>query len=174
MASAARLATNGSGATLSTARKVSKTAHAPHPPSQSDSGSGDRGADSGPAATSHLGAKKLLAIVEKRHPGWVFPGRSTVCEILNRHGRYPRRRRVIGHPGKPTAQMLAPTTSGAPTSGPVQDRRRHLLLSAHRDRRLQPLPAGLPGLLSTSAVDAKPVFTRLFIGIRAAHPNTQR
>jgi hypothetical protein len=46
--------------------------------------------------------------------------------------------------------------------GPVQDRRWHLLLPAHRDRWLQPLSARLPGLLSTAVSGAKPVFTRLF------------
>lgn len=56
------------------------------------------------------GAKKLLPILHKRHPDWEMPGRSTVCAILNRNGLVPkkRRRRHIGHPGKPIAQMLAP------------------------------------------------------------------
>jgi transposase InsO family protein len=39
-----------------------------------------------------------------------LPGRSTACNILKRHGRVPLRgqRRRIGHPGKPTSQILAP------------------------------------------------------------------
>ena len=55
------------------------------------------------------GAKKLLAIIGKKHPKWSLPGRSTVCEMLSRQGLVPkkRRRRVIGHPGNPMAQMLA-------------------------------------------------------------------
>ena len=32
------------------------------------------------------GAKKLLALVGKRHKNWVLPARGTVCEILKRHG----------------------------------------------------------------------------------------
>lgn len=32
------------------------------------------------------GAKKQFAVVEKKHPEWSLPGRSIVCEILNRHG----------------------------------------------------------------------------------------
>src|SRR5258707_11602407 len=50
------------------------------------------------------GAKKLLAIVHQRHPRWNLPGRSTVCDILKRHGMVPQKRyrRHIGHPGKPT------------------------------------------------------------------------
>ena len=39
-----------------------------------------------------------------------WPHRGTVCEILSRHGLVSKkqRRRVIGHPGKPTSQILAP------------------------------------------------------------------
>lgn len=64
------------------------------------------------------GAKKLLTIVHKRHPRWDLPGRSTVCDILSRHGMVPkkRNRRRIGHPGKPRAPSSLRTTPGAPTS----------------------------------------------------------
>src|SRR5512132_920114 len=56
------------------------------------------------------GGKKLLALLHKRHPRWPLPGRSTACDILSRHGLVPRKRqrRRIGHPGKPTSQILAP------------------------------------------------------------------
>lgn len=56
------------------------------------------------------GAKKLLSIVHKGHPRWELPGRSTVCDILLRHGMVPkkRNRRRIGHPDKPSTQILAP------------------------------------------------------------------
>src|SRR6266705_985835 len=56
------------------------------------------------------GGKKLLALLHKRHPRWSLPGRSTACDILSRHGMVPtrRQRRRIGHPGKPTSQILAP------------------------------------------------------------------
>jgi len=56
------------------------------------------------------GGKKLLTIVHKRHPRWDLPGRSTVCDILSRHGMVPksRQRRRIGHPGKPSSLILAP------------------------------------------------------------------
>lgn len=51
-----------------------------------------------------------MTIVHKRHPRWELPGRSTVCEILKRHGMVPKKRnkRRIGHPGKPTSAILAP------------------------------------------------------------------
>jgi putative transposase len=56
------------------------------------------------------GGKKLLALLHKRHPRWSLPGRSTACDILKRHGMVPlqRQRRRLGHPGKPTSQILAP------------------------------------------------------------------
>src|SRR5438046_1532008 len=56
------------------------------------------------------GGKKLLALLHKQHPRWLLPGRSTACDILKRHGMVPRRRqrRRIGHPGKPTTQILTP------------------------------------------------------------------
>jgi len=63
------------------------------------------------------GGKKLLALLHRRHPRWELPGRSTASDILSRHGMVPirRQRRRIGHPGKPTSQILAPTTSGVLT-----------------------------------------------------------
>jgi putative transposase len=56
------------------------------------------------------GAKKLLRILGKRHVCWSFPARSTVCDILSRHGLVPKQRNRphIGHPGKPSSQILAP------------------------------------------------------------------
>ena len=56
------------------------------------------------------GAKKLLTLLHKRYPRWHLPGRSTVCDILSRNGLVPKkpRRRHIGHPGKPSTQILAP------------------------------------------------------------------
>ena len=56
------------------------------------------------------GAKKLLSILQRRHCSWVLPARSTTCEILKRNGLIPkpRKRRPIGHPGKPTTVIVAP------------------------------------------------------------------
>ena len=111
------------------------------------------------------GAKKLLPFVEKRHPDWDLPSRSTVCDILKRRGLIPRqrRRRVIGHPGKPSSLMLAPNAiwcadfKGQFKTGDglycypltVTDGYSRYLL-------------GCQGLSSTRMIEAKPVFTRLF------------
>jgi transposase InsO family protein len=56
------------------------------------------------------GASKLMSIIARRHPRWTLPARSTVNEILSRHGLVNTRpkRRAVGHPGKPSALSLAP------------------------------------------------------------------
>jgi putative transposase len=53
----------------------------------------------------------LLVVQPLSRPSSVEPaGRSTAGDILSRHGMVPirRQRRRIGHPGKPTSQILAP------------------------------------------------------------------
>lgn len=111
------------------------------------------------------GAKKLLTIVHKRHPRWDLPGRSTVCDILSRHGMVPkqRNRRKIGHPGKPTSSILAPNdTWCADFKGQFK---------THDGIYCYPLTVtdgysryllGCQGLLTTAVSEAKPVFARLF------------
>ncbi len=111
------------------------------------------------------GAKKLLIIVHKRHPRWDLPGRSTVCDILSRHGMVPkqRNRRRIGHPGKPASAILAPNdTWCADFKGQFK---------THDGIYCYPLTVtdgysryllGCQGLLTTAVKEAKPVFTHLF------------
>jgi putative transposase len=50
----------------------------------------------------YWGAKKILSVLEKRHPLVSWPARSTVCDLLSRHGMIDRkrRRRYPGHPGE--------------------------------------------------------------------------
>lgn len=111
------------------------------------------------------GAKKLLAIVHQRHPRWDLPGRSTVCDILSRHGMVPkqRHRRKIGHPGKPTSLILAPNeTWCADFKGQFKTGDGiycyPLTVTDGYSRYL----LGCQGLLTTAVKEAKPVFTRLF------------
>jgi len=56
------------------------------------------------------GAKKLLKILHKRRPDPAWPARSTVSDILKRHGlvEKKRRRTYPGHPGKPLTPMNRP------------------------------------------------------------------
>lgn len=114
---------------------------------------------------SSWGAKKLLVLLHKAHPHWDLPGRSTVCDILGRHGLMPkqRQRRRIGHPGKPTSTILAPNDlccadyKGQFKTGnglycyplTVTDSYSRYLLSCQ-------------ALDSTAVAGAKPVFTRVF------------
>jgi transposase InsO family protein len=111
------------------------------------------------------GGKKLLTLVHKRHPRWDLPHRSTVCDILSRHGMVAkkRQRRRIGHPGKPTSLILAPNELwSADFKGQFK---------TGNGRYCYPLTVadgysryllGCQGLNSTSVEEAKPVFTRLF------------
>jgi putative transposase len=56
------------------------------------------------------GAKKLLRILRRSAPETTWPARSTVCDLLKRHGLIPksRRRPRLGHPGRPLTPMTAP------------------------------------------------------------------
>ena len=111
------------------------------------------------------GGKKLRALLQRRHPRWTLPGRSTVCDILRRHGLVPtrRQRRRIGHPGKPTTIM------GAPNAVWCADYKGQF--KTGDGRYCYPLTVtdgfsryllGCQGLGSTAGAEAQPVFTRLF------------
>ena len=111
------------------------------------------------------GGKKLRALLQRRHPRWTLPGRSTVCDILRRHGLVPtrRQRRRLGHPGKPTTIM------GAPNAVWCADYKGQF--KTGDGRYCYPLTVtdgfsryllGCQGLGSTAVTEAQPVFTRLF------------
>lgn len=111
------------------------------------------------------GAKKLLAILIKRHPAWPWPARSTVCDILSRHGLVPskRKRRRSGHPGKPTTLIAAPNDVwSADFKGHFKMGDGHycypLTITDGNSRYL----LGCQALTSTCVQEAKPVFTRVF------------
>ena len=111
------------------------------------------------------GAKKLLAIVHKRHPRWVLPCRSTVCDILSRHGRMPKRRqcRRIGHPGKPRNAMLSPNDVwSADFKGQFKTRDGIYCYPLTVTDGFSRYLLGCQALYSTAVANAKPVFTRLF------------
>ena len=111
------------------------------------------------------GAKKLLAIVHQRHPRWDLPGRSTVCDILKRHGMVPKKRyrRHIGHPGKPTSQILAPNDLwSADFKGQFKTGDGHYCYPLTVTDGFSRFLLGCQALSSTSVAEAKPVFTRLF------------
>ncbi len=111
------------------------------------------------------GAKKLLTIVQRQHRRWDLPGRSTVCDILSRHGMVPkkRNRRRIGHPGKPVSQLLAPNDSwSADYKGQFKMGNGQYCYPLTVTDNLSRYLLGCQALDSTAVAQAKPVFTRLF------------
>ena len=111
------------------------------------------------------GAKKLLTIVHKRHPRWDLPGRSTVCDILSRHGMVPksRHRRRIGHPGKPSSAILAPNDVwSADFKGQFKTGDGMYCYPLTVTDGFSRYLLGCQALCSTAVAGAKPVFRRLF------------
>ena len=111
------------------------------------------------------GGKKLLALLHKRHPSWDLPHRSTVCDILKRHGMVPhtRHRRRIGHPGKPTSLILAPNDLwSADFKGQFKTGNGRYCYPLTVADGFSRYLLGCQGLTSTAVDEAKPVFTRLF------------
>ena len=111
------------------------------------------------------GAKKLLRILQPRHPSWPWPGRSTVCDILKRSGLVPkkRRRRHIGHPGKPTTPINAPNDLwSADFKGQFKTGNGIYCYPLTVTDNFSRYLIGCQALNSTSVEAAKPVFTELF------------
>ncbi len=111
------------------------------------------------------GAKKLLAVVSRRHPGWKLPGRSATCELLKRHGlvKRPRSRRIIGHPGKPTTSILFPNQIWcADFKGQFRMGNGRYCYPLTVTDGFSRFLLGCHGLQDTSVAGAKPVFQRLF------------
>ena len=111
------------------------------------------------------GAKKLLKIVTTRHPTWVLPARSTVCDLLDRAGLVtaPRHRQVPAHPGRPLVPMTAPNgTWTADFKGQFKTRDGvycyPLTIVDGYSRYL----LACQGVLSTAIPVARPIFLRLF------------
>jgi len=111
------------------------------------------------------GGKKLLALLHKREPRWNLPGRSTACDILKRHGLVPiqRHRRRLGHPGKPTSQILAPNDVwSADFKGQFRTGDGCYCYPLTVADGFSRYLLGCQALTSTAVADAKVVFTRLF------------
>ena len=111
------------------------------------------------------GAKKLLAIIGRAHPRLVLPCRGTVCDVLARHGLVlkKRRKRHVGHPGRPQTSTRAPNDIWcADYKGEFKTMNGiycyPLTVTDNYSRYL----LGCQALSSTCIEDAKPVFTRLF------------
>lgn len=111
------------------------------------------------------GAKKLLTVVHKKQPHWELPNRSTVCDILARHGlvKKQRYRRRIGHPGKPQSAILAPNDLWcADFKGQFKTGNGVYCYPLTVTDGYSRFLLGCQALPSTAVAGAKPVFTRLF------------
>ena len=111
------------------------------------------------------GPRKLLAILRRRQPTWLWPASSTAGDILKRHGLVqPRRHRHRPqHPGRVQVEAQLPNDLwSADFKGEFRtgDRRYcHPLTVADRCSRYL---LGCEGKLSTAHVGARPVFEQLF------------
>jgi putative transposase len=111
------------------------------------------------------GAKKLLKLLSKDQPDAKWPGRSTVCDILTRHNlvKQPRRRRAIGHPGKPSTIITAPNQVwAADFKGQFKTRNGYYCYPLTVTDGFSRYLLGCQALGSTSCAEAKPIFRRLF------------
>lgn len=111
------------------------------------------------------GGKKILTLVGKKHRHWSLPHRSTVCDIFKRHGLVPkqRKRRRIGHPGKPTTVVTAPNQLwGADFKGEFKTGDGRYCYPLTITDGYSRFLLACQGLHTTAVNVAKPVFTRVF------------
>lgn len=111
------------------------------------------------------GAKKLLKILRGRRPELALPARSTACDILDRHGLIPpeRKRRRLGHPGKPTTTMERPNqTWAADFKGQFRMGNGQYCYPLTVTDGYSRYLLECRGLTTTSCEDSKPIFRRLF------------
>jgi transposase InsO family protein len=113
----------------------------------------------------HWGAKKLLKLLAPGQPERDWPARSTVCDILARHQlvQKSRRRRHIGHPGKPATIITAPNQVwAADFKGQFKTRDGYYCYPLTVTDGFSRYLLGCQALSSTAFREAKPVFRRLF------------
>jgi putative transposase len=113
----------------------------------------------------HWGAKKLLKLLSQDQPDLKWPARATACDILRRHDlvRQLRRRRVIGHAGKPTSSITAPNQMwAADFKGQFKTRDGYYCYPLTVTDGCSRYLLACQALSSTSYASAKPVFRRLF------------
>jgi transposase InsO family protein len=111
------------------------------------------------------GPKKLLKLVQQQHLGWTLPARSTVADILSRHGLTARKtnRRKPGHPGKPSTVAETPNDLWT-----VDFKGQFKTLDGYYCYPLTVVDAhsrfllACRALYSTACAEAKPVFQELF------------
>lgn len=113
----------------------------------------------------HWGGKKLLVKVRDRHSDWELPACSTVCDILSRNGLVTkrRRRRAVGHPGKPGSAIVLPNDVwSADFKGQFKTRDGIYCYPLTVTDNFSRYLLGCQSVDSTAVECSKPVFTRIF------------
>jgi putative transposase len=111
------------------------------------------------------GAKKLLKLLSKADLERTWSARSTVCDLLARHGlmKKPRHRRHLGHPGKPSSNITAPNQVWcADFKGQFKTGNGIYCYPLTITDGFSRYLLACQGLLTTAGVDAKAVFTKIF------------
>ena len=111
------------------------------------------------------GAKKILKHVSKKHSDWDLPAISTVSDILRRKGlvRVARRRRKIGHPGRPSTIAREPNDLWcADFKGQFKTMDGVYCYPLTVTDRYSRYVLECRGLLSTNCAQTKAVFIKLF------------
>lgn len=111
------------------------------------------------------GAKKLLKLLSKRNPNRIWPARTTVCDILARHGlvKKARTRRHLSHPGKPSSIISVPNQVWcADFKGQFKTKDGIYCYPLTIADRFSRFLIGCQGLLTTECAYAKPVFEKAF------------
>jgi transposase InsO family protein len=113
----------------------------------------------------YWGATKVLKLLSNEQPDVKWPKHSTACDIFARHNlvRKRRRRRPIGHAGKPTSVITAPNQLwSADFKGQFKTRDGYYCYPLTVTDNFSRYLLGCQALTSTSYREAQPVFRRLF------------
>lgn len=111
------------------------------------------------------GSKKLLKLLSKRDPKQPWPARSTVCDLLARHGlvKKARKRRHPSHPGKPSSIISAPNQLWcADFKGQFKTRDGIYCYPLTITDGFSRYLLGCQALLTTACADSKAVFEKVF------------
>lgn len=115
------------------------------------------------------GPRKLLALVRRqdrrRGADFAWPARSTVAELLKRHGLTAKRRRRVarGHPGRPLTPMTAPNVIWtADYKGQFRLGDGHYCFPLTVQDGFRRYLLGCRSLAGTSTDESRPIFQRLF------------
>jgi transposase InsO family protein len=112
------------------------------------------------------GAKKLLKLLTRYDQARNWPARSTICDLLARHGlvKKARKRRHLSHPGRPSSVIAAPNQVWcADFKGQFKTRDGLYCYPLTITDSFSRYLIGCQGLMTTECALAKPVFEKVFL-----------